>query len=98
MILPMQRVTLFILLLAQAMLVHSDIITPFAGDYHLGDGDIPTRAYLYYPSDVAVDSDNNLVYIADSYNNLIRVVNRTSNTMSTIAGSSYSGSSGDGKY
>jgi hypothetical protein len=98
MILPMQRVTVFILMLVQTMLVHSDIITPFAGDHYLGDGNIPTRAYLYSPSDVAVDSGNNLVYIADSKNFLIRVINRTSNTMSTIAGNSYSGYSGDGKY
>jgi DNA-binding beta-propeller fold protein YncE len=98
MILPMQRVTVFILMLVQAMLVHSDIITPFAGDHYLGDGDIPTRAYLYNPIDVAVDSDNNLVYIADYNDNLIRVINRTSNIMSTIAGTSYSGYSGDGKY
>jgi hypothetical protein len=98
MIIPMQRVTVFILMLVQTMLVHSDIITPFAGDHYLGDGDIPTRAYFFDPSDVAVDSGNNLVYIADSRNYLIRVVNRTSNTMSTIAGTSYSGSSGDGKY
>jgi hypothetical protein len=80
------------------MLIHSDIITPFAGDHYLGDGDIPTRAYFNNPSDVAVDSGNNLVYICDSQNFLIRVINRTSNIMSTIAGTSYSGYSGDGKY
>jgi DNA-binding beta-propeller fold protein YncE len=94
----MLRVTVLILMLVQAMLIHSDIITPFAGDHYLGDGDIPTRAYLFHPSDVAVDSYNNLVYIADANNNLIRVINRTSNTMSTIAGTSYSVYSGDGKY
>jgi hypothetical protein len=98
MILPVQRVTVFILMLVQTILVHSDIITPFAGDHYLGDGDIPTRAYLYHPGDVAVDSGNNLVYIADTNNFLIRVVNRTSNITSTIAGTSYSGFSGDGKY
>jgi DNA-binding beta-propeller fold protein YncE len=98
MILPVQRVTVFLLMLVQAMLVHSDIITPFAGNHYLGDGDIPTRAYLYNPSDFAVDSGNNLVYIADTKNHLIRVINRTSNIMSTIAGTSYIGFSGDGKY
>jgi DNA-binding beta-propeller fold protein YncE len=92
------RVTTIVLMLAQAMLVHSNIITPFAGDRYLGDGDIPTGAYLNYPNDVAVDSGNNLVYIADTNNNFIRVVNRTSNTISTIAGTGYAGSSGDGKY
>jgi DNA-binding beta-propeller fold protein YncE len=92
------RVTTIVLMLAQAMLVHSNIIAPFAGDHYLGDGDIPTRAYLYNPTDVAVDSGNNLVYIADTNNNIIRVVNQTSNTISTFAGIIYGGSSGDGKY
>jgi hypothetical protein len=93
------RITSFlILVLAQALLIHTDVIAPFAGDYYLGDGGNPTSATLNAPYGLAVDSSNNLVYIADSYNHIIRVVNRTSNIISTVAGTHfYSGSSGDGK-
>jgi DNA-binding beta-propeller fold protein YncE len=90
--------TLTLLILGQAMLVYSDIIAPFAGDHYLGDSGAATHASLYRPGDVAVDSVNNLVYIADTDNHIIRVVNRTSNIISTFAGIHSSGGiSGDGK-
>jgi DNA-binding beta-propeller fold protein YncE len=93
------RITsLLILVLAQALLIHTDVIAPFAGDYYLGDGGNPTRATFYTPYGVAVDSANNLVYIADTIDHIIRVVNRTSNIISTVAGTHmFPGSSGDGK-
>jgi DNA-binding beta-propeller fold protein YncE len=89
------RVVLIFLL---ALLVSSDIIKTFAGDYYLGDGGTPTHANLYTPKGVAFDSVNNLVYIADTTNHIIRVINRTSNTISTVAGiHSYPGTIGAGK-
>jgi DNA-binding beta-propeller fold protein YncE len=85
--------------MAQIILVRSDTIAPFAGDFYLGDGLPPTQANLYYPNGIAIDPINNLVYIADYANQIIRVVNRTSNILSTFAGThSYSGFSGDGKF
>jgi sugar lactone lactonase YvrE len=41
-----------------------------------GDGDIPTRALLAAPVGITLDGSGNL-YIADTFNHLIRVVNRT---------------------
>jgi hypothetical protein len=96
------RVLLFVLILMlvqEPLLVCSSYIMPFAGDYYLGDGGAPTNAYLSDPMFTAVDSVNNLVYIGDMSNQIVRVVNRTSNTISTLAGiHSYSGTSGDGKH
>jgi hypothetical protein len=88
-----------ILILVQEPLLFCAYISPFAGDYYLGDGGAPTNGYLFNPMHAAVDSVNNLVYIADKANYIVRVVNRTSNTISTVAGiHSYTGSSGDGKH
>jgi hypothetical protein len=90
---------LILMLVHEPLLVCADIIKPFAGDYYLGDGGAPTNGYLISPTHLAVDSVNNLVYIADMSNQIVRVVNRTSNTISTVAGiHSYTGSSGDGKH
>lgn len=50
-----------------------------------GDGGIATSAKLYFPSDVAVDSNGN-IFIADSFNNLIRFVDNSTSYISTIAG------------
>jgi sugar lactone lactonase YvrE len=50
-----------------------------------GDGGLATAAKLYYPSGVALDSSGNL-YIADSDNNRIRVVNHGTGMISTFAG------------
>jgi len=65
------------------------VITTFAGSdvgYFAGDGGPATNAVLSGPTGTAVDSLGN-VYIADTYNNRIRVVN-TDGVISTIAGSS----------
>ena len=59
-----------------------------------GDGGPATQAQLNYPYGVAVDPAGNL-YIADSSNRRIRMVD-SSGTITTVAGSDGYGSSGDG--
>jgi uncharacterized protein (TIGR03437 family) len=73
------------------------IITTVAGtgiNGFSGDGGPATRAMLNRPKGVAVDAAG-LVYIADTFNSRIRVVS-LNGTISTIAGNSYIGDSGDG--
>ena len=60
-----------------------------------GDGGSASNAQLYFPSGVAVDGVGNL-YIADSYNNRIRMVD-TSGKIKTVAGTGTAGYSGDGE-
>ena len=72
------------------------IITTFAGNGdpgQSGDGLLATAAEVN-PLAVAVDTTGN-VYIAN-YPNSVRVVNATSHVISTVAGTGYSGFSGDG--
>jgi DNA-binding beta-propeller fold protein YncE len=64
----------------------TDVINTFAGDYSYGDTRLAVNARLTFPQKMAIDSINNLVYIADSTANIIRVVNRTSGIISTFAG------------
>jgi hypothetical protein len=59
----------------------------------IGDGGNATRAILSYPTSVALDSKNNLIYITEG--NRVRVVNRTTNIITTFAGTGTSGSTGD---
>ncbi|HTA84362.1 MAG TPA: T9SS type A sorting domain-containing protein [Bacteroidia bacterium] len=59
-----------------------------------GDGGQATAADLNNPVGVAVDKNLN-VYVADSYNNRIRMIN-TAGIITTIAGSNTGGYSGDG--
>jgi len=67
--------------------------TPGAAGYG-GDGGPATTANLYYPSGVAVDSNNNL-YIADTDNHIIRKV--SGGTITTVAGTPQTaGYGGDG--
>jgi streptogramin lyase len=66
--------------------------------YYCGDGGPATSAGLGYPTDVAVDSSDDL-FIADQYNNVIRRVDGTTGIITTIAGNyslggSYSGDGG----
>jgi DNA-binding beta-propeller fold protein YncE len=64
-------------------------ITKFAGSYttgYSGDGGQATSALLNYPTDIAVDTVRNLVYIADSNNNYIRVVSRSTGVITKFAG------------
>jgi trimeric autotransporter adhesin len=60
-----------------------------------GDGGQATSAALFYPYGVAVDASGN-IHIADSSNYRIRMVTKSTGIISTVAGSGYSGSSGDG--
>jgi sugar lactone lactonase YvrE len=59
-----------------------------------GDGAAAIGAEVHYPFGVAVDSHGN-VYIADTPNNRIRMVN-TAGIIATIAGNGVAGYSGDG--
>ena len=73
------------------------IITTFAGngDYSFyGDGGPASSAAIFRPSGTAFDNAGNL-YIADSSNNRVRVVN-TSGIISTVAGNGTAGYGGDG--
>jgi sugar lactone lactonase YvrE len=75
----------------------SGIITTVAGKSssgYSGEGGAATNASLYYPYGVALDAYGNL-YIADLDNNRIRRVD-TSGIITTVAGKSSSGYSGDG--
>jgi DNA-binding beta-propeller fold protein YncE len=67
----------------------SGIITKFAGNNttgYSGDGGQATSAMLNDPADIAVDPVRNLVYIADSGNNYIRVVNTSTGIITKFAG------------
>jgi len=75
----------------------SGIITTLAGNGsagYSGDGGAATNASLDGPYGVAVDSTGNL-FIADTYNNRIRQVD-TDGIVTTVAGNSGTGYSGDG--
>jgi trimeric autotransporter adhesin len=78
--------------------VSTGIITTFAGTGtagYSGDGGAATSAKLTRPQDVAFDASGNL-YIADSYNSVIRVVNASTGIITTVAGTGTAGYSGDG--
>lgn len=60
-----------------------------------GDGGPATAAQLRVPFSVAIDGEGNL-FIADTGNNLIRMVEADSETIHTIAGTGVEGFSGDG--
>jgi sugar lactone lactonase YvrE len=59
-----------------------------------GDGGLGGAAELNLPYGVATDTKGD-VYVADSYNNRIRMIN-TSGVISTVAGNGTGGYSGDG--
>lgn len=61
----------------------------------LGDGLSATAASLIFPAGLAVDSAGNLL-IADSNHHRIRRVDRTTGTISTVAGNGTIGFDGDG--
>jgi len=71
------------------------VISAFAGTGqggYTGDGQLATAATLNEPTGVAIDSTGN-VYIADTRNNVIRMVN-TSGIISTVAGNGYGAGAG----
>jgi DNA-binding beta-propeller fold protein YncE len=75
----------------------SNIITKFAGNYtngYSGDGGQATNALLGSPTDIAVDPVRSLVYIADSSNGYIRVVNTSTGIITKFAGGGSSNSNG----
>jgi hypothetical protein len=62
-----------------------------AGASYSGDGGPASSATMYQPLGLAVDTVNNLLYVADSSNRVIRVINVTSNIINTFAGDYYYG-------
>jgi len=73
------------------------IISTVAGNGHggfAGDGGLAINASINIPSDLAVDGAGNL-YIADAGNNRVRMVDKSGN-ITTVAGTSDNGYSGDG--
>lgn len=62
---------------------------------YTGDGGTATSARLYSPYDITVDVAGNL-YIADVSNNCIRKVTASTGVISTVAGTTVPGFSGDG--
>ncbi len=80
------------------MIAPGGIINTVAGsstaEVYAGDGGKALLASLALPNGIAFDSTGNM-YIADSQNQVIRMVN-TSGIISTVAGDNYSAYSGDG--
>ncbi len=74
----------------------SGVLTTVAGGAFgfAGDGGPATKASLYFPSGVAVDSAGN-IYFADKGNNRVRKVD-TKGIITTFAGTGTAGYSGDG--
>ncbi len=75
----------------------SGIITTFAGNGFIGysgDGGPATAASLKYPMGVAADASGN-VFVADYSNNCIRKIN-SAGIITTLAGTTVAGYSGDG--
>src|SRR3984957_2541970 len=74
------------------------IISAFAGNKfagYKGDGGAATAARLNLPEGVALDSAGDL-YIADTFNSVIRLVNASTGIITTAAGDGSAGFSGDG--
>ena len=60
-----------------------------------GEGGPALGAQLNYPEDVEIGPDGNL-YFADTDNNRVRMIDLTTNTITTVAGTGASGYDGDG--
>jgi hypothetical protein len=77
----------------------TNTISTVAGNFSAGsggDGGQATSAQLHNPLDIALDTVGN-IYISDFYNQAVRLVNITTHTISTFAGTlGVNGSSGDG--
>ena len=77
----------------------SGIITTFAGNGsfgYSGDGGPATLAKISLAWGLAVDRVNNLLYISDLNNDVIRMVDLTTNIITTVAGNGIIGYTGDG--
>ncbi len=75
----------------------SGVISRIAGDGHAsfkGENINAKEASLNGPKALAIDEDDNL-YLADSRNNRIRVIDLDTNQISTLAGNNQSGFGGD---
>jgi hypothetical protein len=79
--------------------VATGIITTVAGmggnAGYTGDGGAATSATLNWPSAIAFDAAGNM-YIADKGNSVIRMVTKATGKISTVAGTSTQGFTGDG--
>lgn len=78
--------------------ISGGIITTIAGTSvagYSGDGTAATSAMLSSPKGIDVDNNGN-VYIADSGNNVIRMIEAASGKIFTVAGSGSAGFAGDG--
>jgi sugar lactone lactonase YvrE len=79
----------------------SNIISTFAGNgltsafSSNGDGGQATSATLNQPAGVAMNTDYSVLYISDSYSHTIRKVDLSTKIITTIAGTSSAGYSGD---
>ena len=83
-----------LLIVCAAQAQKSSIVTVAGG--FLGDHKAATAASLAFPAGVALDANGNL-YISDSNNCLIRIVN-TKGSIDTFAGNGNCGFSGDGGH
>ncbi|KAL0483497.1 hypothetical protein AKO1_014503 [Acrasis kona] len=75
------------------------IISLFAGSgtaSFSGDGGLATDAALNSPNGIYADAVNGLVYICDTNNHRVRVVNKTSGIITTVVGTGSGASGGDG--
>lgn len=73
------------------------VITTVAGDGgagYAGDGAAATTGQLNFPVGIALDADQNIL-IADGNNHAVRLVNRVSGVIFTIAGTGTAGYNGD---
>lgn len=60
-----------------------------------GDGGHAVHCQLYFPHDIVLDEDTNSMYIADTENCRIRVIDTTTNIINTIAGNGSATYGGD---
>ena len=76
------------------------IITTIAGtgiEGGSGDGGLATLATLNFPNGVAVETTTGNVYIADTFNQVIRMITKSTDIITTVAGTTgISGYGGDG--
>jgi sugar lactone lactonase YvrE len=79
-------ILLLVLVLLSLHVAGQNIITTFAGAGLGGDGALATNVALYNPEGVALDVNNQLIYIADSNRHVIRVMDLVTNVITTIAG------------